>query len=277
MKATFMSRMRAAAGLIFKSGAPFPFNKIMPYDAMGGEKLYRAFEQSTWVMRAIKKIAGPIAAVDLRFTRAGERFHAADLEAFWEAPGAGLTRTDLIEATVGWMKLEGEAFWILDDSWTAPFAPTRNQIIVARPDRMRHVVQGGELAGWDFTGPDNRRHLLLPEQVIQLKLWNPYNEWRGMAELKPCKDAAEADFLAGKFNLNLMRSNGDQGVYVIAKDGMPLDEQRQQIIDQIREKREMAQRGVFKPVVFGREHRDRRPEDPGAGRGFSGGALAEPA
>ena len=70
MNPTFLSRLHAAAALIFKSGAPFPFNKIMPYDATGGEKMYRAFEQSTWVMRAIKKIAGPIAAVDLNFTRA---------------------------------------------------------------------------------------------------------------------------------------------------------------------------------------------------------------
>ena len=91
MKPALLSRLHAAAALIFKSGAPFPFNKILPYDATGGEKMYHAFEQSTWVMRAIKKIAGPIAAVDLRFTRAGERFHAADLEGFWEAPGAGLT------------------------------------------------------------------------------------------------------------------------------------------------------------------------------------------
>jgi hypothetical protein len=81
-------------------------------------------------------------------------------------------------------------------------------------------------------------------------MWNPYNDWRGMAELKPCRDAAEADFLAGKFNLNLMRSNGDQGVYVIAKEGLPLDGQRQQIVDQIREKRELAQRGVFKPAFL---------------------------
>jgi hypothetical protein len=58
MKPAFFSRLHAAAALIFKSGAPFPFNKIMPYDATGGERMYRAFEQSTWVMRAIKKIAG---------------------------------------------------------------------------------------------------------------------------------------------------------------------------------------------------------------------------
>ena len=262
---TLLSRLQAAVSLVFKSGAPFPFNKILPYDATGGEKMYHAFEQSTWVMRAVKKIAGPIAAVDLHFTRAGERFRDPALEAFWETPGAGLTRTDMIEATVGWLKLEGEAFWIMDDSWMAPFAGAawtdgkngkngkyalRNPLIVARPDRMRHVVKNGALEGWEYSDAAGNREMLLPEQVVQLKMWNPYNDWRGMAELKPCRDAAEADFLAGKFNLNLMRSNGDQGVYVIAKEGLPLDGQRQQIVDQIREKRELAQRGVFKPAFL---------------------------
>jgi phage portal protein BeeE len=259
MRPAFFSRLHAAAALIFKSGAPFPFNKIMPYDAMGGERMYRAFEQSTWVMRAIKKIAGPIAAVDLHFARDGQRFHDADLEAYWETPGAGLSRSDLIEATVGWLKLEGEAFWLLDDSWLAGMGPhgtgscpatAATPLQMARPDRMRHVVNNGELEGWEYTDAAGRRALLLPEQVVQLKMWNPYSDFRGMAELKPCRDAAEADYLAGKFNLNLMRNNGDQGAYVIAKDGLPLDGQRQQIIDQIREKRELAQRGVFKPVFL---------------------------
>ena len=184
----------------------------MPYDATGGERMYHAFEQSTWVMRAIKKIAGPIAAVDLHFTRDGQRFHDADLEVFWETPGAGLSRTDLIEATVGWLKLEGEAFWLLDDSWLAalgPHAPgsfsagPATPIQIARPDRMRHVVNNGELEGWEYVDAGGKRALLLPEQVIQLKLWNPYSDFRGMAELKPCRDAAEADFLAGKVAMSL--------------------------------------------------------------------------
>jgi len=252
---TLISRLHAAASILFKSGAPFPFNKIMPYDALGGEKLYRAFEQSTWVMRAIKKIAGPIAAVDLNFSRGGEQFQDPELTAFWATPATGMTRTDLLEATVGWLKLEGEAFWILDDTWLVPFPNFKSQIsnlklTVARPDRMRHVVRNGVLVGWEYVDAGGNQAVLLPEQVIQTKFWNPYNDWRGLAELKPCRDAAEADYLAGKFNLNLMRNNGDQGVYVIAKDEIPQDAQRQQIIDQIREKRELAQRGVFKPVFL---------------------------
>ena len=117
---------------------------------------------------------------------------------------------------------------------------------------MRHVVQNGELAGWNYIDPRGKSNVLLPEQVIQLKLWNPYDPYRGLSELKPCRDAAESDYMAGKFNLNLMRNNGDQGAYVILKNGQLLnDDQRQQITNQLREKRELSQRGVFKPIFLG--------------------------
>jgi hypothetical protein len=48
-----------------------------------------------------------------------------------------------------------------------------------------------------------------------------------------------------------MRSNGDQGVYVICKNGELGDIQRQQVTDQLREKHELAQRGVYKPTFMG--------------------------
>jgi phage portal protein BeeE len=231
--------------------------------------LYAPYKQSAWVQRAIKKVAGPISAVNLHFTLDGRAFAGSGLETFWRSPAAGMTREEFLEATIGWLKLAGEAFWILDDTSLAPFptpvfdpvyhpnpgsnprpdAQALAPLVVARPDRMTHLVRDGELVGWQYIDGAGRHIPLLPEQVVQTKAWNPYDDWRGLAELHSCHDAAEADYLAGKFNLNLMRSNGDQGVYVIAKEP-PTDTQRQQIIDQLREKRELAQRGVFKPLFL---------------------------
>ncbi len=281
MTSPLLHRLKLAAQVVFKSGAPFPFNKLMPYDATGGEKMYAPYKQSAWVQRAIKKVAGPISAVDLRFTLNGQPLPDGALETFWRSPAAGMTRQEFLEATIGWLKLAGEAFWILDDTSLAPFPnpvfdPLRHPhsgananskagagafppLVLARPDRMRHLVSQGELTGWDYVDGAGRHIALLPEQVVQTKMWNPYDDWRGLAELHSCHDAAEADYLAGKFNLNLMRSNGDQGVYVIGKEEAPTDTQRQQIIDQLREKRELSQRGVFKPVFL---TGDIRIEDP---------------
>jgi hypothetical protein len=274
--------------MIFKSGAPFPFNKIMPYDATGGEKLYKPFQQSAWVQRAIKKVSGPCAAVSLNFSLHGQAYDDPALAQFWRQPAVRLSRHDFLEATIGWLKMEGEAFWIMDDRSLVPFpGPANNPLgpgvitpvdnygwgasadaakiencklsianlqfpplIVARPDRMWHLVSQGILRGWDYVDADGIHHGLLPEQVIQIKHWNPYNEWRGLAEMHSAKDAAEGDYFWGKFSKNLAANNGDQGVFIIAKSGVPSDDQRQQIIDQLREKRELQQRGVFKPMFL---------------------------
>jgi phage portal protein BeeE len=244
-------------------GSLFPFNKLADYSSLvGGEKLSRPFERSSWVMRAIKSIAAPIAAVQIQFAldkKGSEHLlNDPDLIDFWQRPYCSTTckKTyyDFIEANVIWLKMEGEAFWILDDSWLVPFPEARakkpSQIMMARPDRMRHIVKAGQLIGWEFTDASHKKHALLSAQVIHPMFENPYDDYRGLGEYSACRDAAEADFLAGKFNLNLMRNNGDQGVYIVAKGGIPEDAQRNQIVQQLREKRELSQRGIFKPMFL---------------------------
>src|SRR5207249_9103180 len=161
--------------------------------------------------------SGPISAVPLMFTL-GAKQAAGDpaLSTYWSKPTIGLTFASFLEATVGWLKLAGEFFWLLDDTFLVPFPEVRSAwppLIVARPDRMRHVIDQGKLAAWDFTDGQGKHHTLLPKQVIHQKTWNPYDDWRGLGEVEAAMIAAEADYLAGKFNLHLMRSNGDRGPY----------------------------------------------------------------
>jgi len=225
--------------------------------AAGG--MARPFEQSVWVMRAIKKTAEPIQAVSLVFSgdkRGGrQRLENPELARFWEMPALGMTgpigMADTVEASVGWLKLEGEFFWLLGDEWlTNRFASSRAGFAIARPDRMRAIVRGTEVIGWDYLDARGKSHTLLPEQVIHRKFWNPYDDIRGLAEYKAGAMAADADFLQGRFARNLAANNNDQGVYVVAKGGMPTDEQQAQIVRALREKRALASRGEFRPVFL---------------------------
>lgn len=262
-----MDHVRAAAHVITK-GSMWPFNRVPPDSSgVGGDKMARPYAQSTWLLAAIRHIAGPIAGVQLEFTSASgarnirralrsgaQAIHDPRLELFWQSPAKGLTSLEeFIRATVGWRKMAGEAFWILDDTSVVPYPAVRDsfpQMILARPDRMRHVVNKGELVGWDFTDGGGMRHTLLPEQVIQLKQWNPYSEFRGLGEYEAAQIAANTDYAAGKFSLALMQANGDQGAYIVCKNGMPTEEQRLMIISQLREKRQLQASGVFRPAFL---------------------------
>ena len=259
------ARLKLAAQIIRK-GAWQPFNVAPNLDGGDLNKLARPYELSAWVMRAIKEITGPISNVPLKFELNDNEFDNPELVTWWKTPALNLPGwSEFIEASTGWLKLEGETFWILDDSWLSPFPKAgpsrRGKLVLTPPPMMKELIEDGELVGWRLTDDRHRSVDLLPEQVIQIKCWNPYNRWRGLAEYKAAAVAAEADYLAGKYNADLMRNNGNQGDYVIAKDGAVLtDDQRRMITTQLRAKRDAALRGDFIPIFLGGDIDIKHPE-----------------
>jgi hypothetical protein len=217
-------------------------------------KLIKPYEQSAWINRAIQLKVDEILRVPLKFYDGDVEFTDPAFAAWWQSPfltasGRAMSLIEVRKELASWPDLGGEFFIILGDDWLNPFAARSwgalSRPIIARPDKMRHVVQQGKIIGWVFTDAGAQQHSLLPEQVIHAPLWNPYDDFRGLATVKVVMNAAEADYLAGLYIRNLMRNNGDQGVYVIAKSGVIDDVQREQIIASLREKRMRALRGDF--------------------------------
>jgi SPP1 gp7 family putative phage head morphogenesis protein len=272
-----VSRLKAAASVLVRGISPQQF--LRGDDMVGAMNgMAEPYRQSAWVQSAIKKVAGPIASVGVEFyqpvaaagdgrtpgkrrriTGRGIRrmddeqmIEVPELREFLRRPMAGYGYASLVESTIGWLKLRGEAFWILPDETLLPFrdASLPLQVIVARPDRMQHVVEGGKLVGWRFTDAFGHPHALLPEQVIHEKLWNPYDDFRGLGEYEAAKLASDADFLSAKFKKNLMANNGDTGPILVAKGGIPTPEQQAQIMEQLRAKRRAQQRGEFTGIFL---------------------------
>ncbi|MCX8156163.1 MAG: phage portal protein [Verrucomicrobiae bacterium] len=237
---------RSGAGSGGGSGSMAEF--LMGLEPMvSGEVLARPFAESVWVQRAIKRVAGPIASVPLVLEPDSE-----ELRAFWRAPARGMGFEELVEASVGWLKLTGEFFWIMDDSWLVPGA-VRGPLIVARPDRMREVTDGESLIGWVFTDGRGWTHRLVPEQVVHVREWNPYSDFRGLSEMGAARLAAETDWLQSRFARHLAAANGDTGPIIIAKGGLPTQEQREMIVREFRAKRLANQRGDFRPIFMAGE------------------------
>jgi HK97 family phage portal protein len=156
-----------------------------------------------------------------------------------------MNRTDFIEATAGFAKLKGQAFWILDDEWFTPRAK-KSPLILARPDEMHAIYDGHELLGWSWLNASGKRSSLIPEQVIHIKCWNPYDDVLGLSDWESAMIAAESDYAAGTFAKNLAQNNGDRGPYVIGKGGVFTDEQIKQVSAQLRMKRELGRGGEFR-------------------------------
>jgi SPP1 gp7 family putative phage head morphogenesis protein len=221
----------------------------------GGSKLTRAYANSVWVRQAIQAVSGPIKKAEIRFTDLkGQPVKDDSQTAFWNKPakskGGLMSRTEFIDATVIWMNMSGQAFWVLDDSWLVS-SMTKSPIILARPCDMEPIKDhADELKGWWFRDARGSRYLLTPQQVVRPRFSNPYDDIEGLAPWQAARIAAESDYAAGLFGKNVMESNGDRGVYVIAKSGVLDDAQRQQIISQLRQKQELSRRGIFKPAFL---------------------------
>lgn len=248
--------LRAYDGFVGKSVAS-DFATGRDLDAGGpasNNRLALPYAQSAWIQAAIGFKTKEIAATELKFYAGENEYADKKFAAWWAKPfrGPGNRRLSLGTGRgilAAWRSLSGESFVVLNDDWLDIGAARRGASlslpIIARPDRMRHIVQSGELVGWVLTDAAGKQIPLLPEQVRHSPCFNPYDDWRGLSPLIAVFNAAEGDYLAGVYTRNLMRNNGDQGVYIGVKGQLPTDGQREQIIAQLREKRRRAQRGEF--------------------------------
>jgi SPP1 gp7 family putative phage head morphogenesis protein len=219
-------------------------------------QLHEAGRQSAWVFRCLQLIAGPLRSVPLEWYAPGaqEELDDADLLSFWRRPaitsgGVRLSFGDFVELSAHNIGLHGQAFWILDDTWLAR-GGQKSPLILARADRMSPIQAADTLLGWRFIDGAGKSFSLLPQQVIRPRFLSPYDDAAGLAPLQAAWIAASADHAAGLFARNVAESNGDQGVYVVSKSGTLSEEQRSQIIAQLRQKAALAKRGDFRAAFL---------------------------
>lgn len=254
--ATALSSFRmAAAGMLAGKSWKQAWAAGLDGGGSNNAKLDKPYEQSVWVFRAIQHVVGPLASMPLKWQKPdASSAEDPDRDRFWNRPARNaegpMSRADFIEATGAWMQLEGHAFWIMDDSWFQRGEKNPSPLILARPDRMRPIKDGAVLVGWEYTDGSKGRHNLVPIQVCRPRFYNPYDELTGLAPWKAAKIAAESDLAAAVFAKNLMVNNGDRGQFVIAKQGVVDDAQRIQIEAMLRQKQELARRGIPKTAFL---------------------------
>lgn len=258
MGASLLSRIAGRLGYVQKSGGDNLISNWIRGRSMANNqsnRLIHPYNQSAWVQRGIKTVVEPIAAADLIFTTDGRggkaKFTDPKVNAFWQRPARDMegpmTYANMIRATASWIKLAGESFWILGDEWMTTYAP-RQPFLIARPDRMQEVLDEstGAIKAWAYTDAKGRRIGLKTAQVVHLKDFNPYTDYRGSSEYEAARVAAESDYASGVFSRNLAVKNGNRGRYVVAKGAQPLDDtQIKQIEAELRERDRETDSGNF--------------------------------
>ena len=75
------------------------------------------------------------------------------------------------------------------------------------PRRMHEVMSDGEITKWVYEG-NRESFVILPDELIHFKNWNPYNHYRGLSPLLCMRDEIGEDVLASAQYRKLLREGG---------------------------------------------------------------------
>lgn len=222
----------------------------------GAPALVNAYQQSSWVYAAISAKAAKVAQAPFKLLAggrgAGEReVFDGPLYELFQRPHAHLDRFAFWELAATWLDLRGEAFIVaLDDAGAvAPLRPGARvrSLLVLNPDHFTEVIEQQALAGWRYAGAGQTAPLaamaLLPEEVVHLRLPNPFHFWRGMSPFEVAALAAQVDYFSGQFMKGLIANNADTGMIVTSSEQMTR-EQMEQVDAALKERRSRAGTGL---------------------------------
>ncbi|RLF66398.1 MAG: phage portal protein, partial [Thermoplasmata archaeon] len=232
----------------------------------GGVSPRQPYRQVSNVYKAIKAIADnvPQAEIVLKNWQTGEPAEDSDLERLLENPNPFMSRSDFLQAVVGFYALYGEAF-IVKDMDTVGQATGKKLpygLYVFNPSKFEPIVEGNgdkkELKGWRF---GNTSFGL--QEVIHLRDFNPYDEVRGLSPLEPAGLNIDVDYAALLYNRAFFENDATPGLALATDQKL-----NEQIVERIRKKWEARHKGVgkafrvaileagLKPVTLSYSHKD---------------------
>ena len=162
--------------------------------------------QHAWVSVCIDILTRNVARAEYEVRKNGTVERETPLANLFRFPNKNLSRFDLWKQTCAWWSLDGEAFWWFGENYVCGI-PT--EIYILNPRYMQHVVDGGKITKWVYTEEGSGRQLMiLPDEVIHFKDWNPWNVYRGVSPLVSLGLEVEQDLLAAKQNTDLLKEGG---------------------------------------------------------------------
>jgi len=140
-------------------------------------------------------------------TRTEVTRHAAlDL---WRKPNPWQTGQELREATQQHLDLVGEGWWVIGRS---PLADLPLDLWTVRPDRMAPVPHPTRyLTGYVYRGPDGEQVPLGLNDVIQIKLPNPLDPYRGLGPVQAILADLDAAKYSAEWNRNFFLNSAEPG------------------------------------------------------------------
>ncbi|MFA5075566.1 MAG: phage portal protein [Candidatus Babeliales bacterium] len=197
------------------------------------------YQKSVWVFAAINAIAQNISRVPFYVYEEKKKdiktpvFEGALYDLFVN-PNPFMITSSLMFATVLFMELYGEAFWILEGRKNITEIPT--EIWCVTPTRFEPLFdKNRQFKGyWEYTARD-MKVTFAPHEILQFKYFNPYNDIRGLSGVEASRLGVEQDYFASKYNKQFFKDGVSLSGIVEAPDFLT-DEQYNRLKIQFEER-----------------------------------------
>ncbi|MCZ4602925.1 phage portal protein [Streptomyces sp. Lzd4kr] len=155
----------------------------------------------------------------------------------WNKPNKFFTRQELVETLQQHIDLTGEGWLVVARN---PRSPMPLELWPVRPDRIAPVPHPVDfISGYMYTGPDGREIALRVEDVVQIRMPNPLDPYRGMGPVQSVLTEIDASRYSAEWNRNFFLNSAEPGGIIEVPNGLGDRE-----FDELRERWNEQHKGV---------------------------------
>ncbi|MEU6781481.1 phage portal protein [Nonomuraea angiospora] len=156
----------------------------------------------------------------------------------WSKPNPFMPRQEFVESTQQHVDLTGEGWWVIARNPAMRSIPL--ELWPVRPDRMVPVPHPTDfLAGYIYISPDGEQVPLKVDEVIQLRMPNPLDPYRGMGPVQSILTELDATKYSAQWNRNFFINSALPGGVIEAPNNLTDDE-----FNDLRDRWDEQHRGV---------------------------------
>jgi len=172
-------------------------------DSVDSMEVTNPYEKSVWVFASINAIAQNISRVPFYLYTEKTKdiktiINTGPLYDLFMNPNPYMITSTLMFATILFLELYGEAFWVFEGRKNITEIP--KEIWVVDPTRFAPIIEDNKFNGyWKYTNGSLELEFA-PHQILQFKYFNPYNDIRGLSPIEASMVGVEQDYFASKYN-----------------------------------------------------------------------------
>ena len=227
--------MRSPLGTLVRNRAPIPYvsrgNIQIPWrQPTGAEAQMRAMGAVGTLFAIVNRTSNATALVNWRLYRKApsglpeDRIEVTQHAALdlWNTPNKFFTRQELVEAEQQHIDLTGEGWIVIARS---PRSSIPLELWPVRPDRIAPVPHPVDyISGYMYTGPDGQQIALRVEDVIQIRMPNPLDPYRGLGPVQSILTEIDASRYSAEWNRNFFLNSAEPGGIIEVPNGLSDEE-----------------------------------------------------